>query len=348
VLLEELETLDAELIQEEEAEAKAAAEKARPGLTMFTDGLRMEDGAAGYAVVWKKGESWKGIKTHMGYNQEAYDVECAALARALKKHREETRPQSESPSFRTRKQLSGAWLRMNLAPGDSTPSRRGSTLLHYAGPGQVSSPKSDGGQRTPRSLANLKWEISEKKWVEVRQWAGGRTSKKKYKMPESQRPDGTVAGGIKRIASWFYQTKTWHCLTGQYLNWTKNRATPQCWWCRYPNQTREHLFKACPEWKAQQKILWAEVRKETGEGKDRWKIRNLLADERCGRAVLDFLSTTDVGRRVPAEEDGVSEVSEAELREFLEELGAGAEEPEAGGTPLFLPTPDFMASAGTV
>ena len=31
----------------------------------------------------KKGESWKGIKTHMGYNQEAYDVECAALARAL-------------------------------------------------------------------------------------------------------------------------------------------------------------------------------------------------------------------------------------------------------------------------
>ena len=28
--------------------------------------------------------------------------------------------------------------------------------------------------------------------------------------------------------------------------------------------------------------------------------------------------------------------------------GSGAEEPEAGGTPLFLPTPDFMASAGTV
>ena len=43
----------------------------------------MEDGAAGYAVVWKKGESWAGIKTHLGYNQEAYDAECAALTRAL-------------------------------------------------------------------------------------------------------------------------------------------------------------------------------------------------------------------------------------------------------------------------
>jgi len=46
----------------------------------------------------------------------------------------------------------------------------------------------------PRSLANLKQEISEKKWAEARQWAGGRTSKTKYRMPESQRPDGTVAG----------------------------------------------------------------------------------------------------------------------------------------------------------
>ena len=79
VLLEEPETLDAELLQEEEAEAKAEAEKVRPGLTMFTDGSRLDDGATGYAVVWRNGQTWKGIKTHMGYNQEAY----AALARGL-------------------------------------------------------------------------------------------------------------------------------------------------------------------------------------------------------------------------------------------------------------------------
>jgi len=83
VLLEELGALNAELLQEEEAEAKAEAEKTRPGLTMFTDVSRMEDGAAGFAVVWKNGQTWEGIKAHMGYNQEAYDAECAALARAL-------------------------------------------------------------------------------------------------------------------------------------------------------------------------------------------------------------------------------------------------------------------------
>jgi len=43
----------------------------------------MEEEAYGYAVAWKEGQTWKGVKTHMGYNQEAFDAECAALARAL-------------------------------------------------------------------------------------------------------------------------------------------------------------------------------------------------------------------------------------------------------------------------
>jgi len=71
-----------------------------------------------------------------------------------------------------------------------------------------------------------------------------------------------------------------------------------------------------------------------------------LADEWCGRAVLDFLSTTDVGRRVPAEEDAVSAVSELEVHEWLGEQGAEAEELGGEEPPLFLPTPDFTASVG--
>jgi hypothetical protein len=175
-------------------------------------------------------------------------------------------------------------------------------------------------------------------------------------MPKRQKPNGVVANSAKRLAPRFDELKTEHCLTGQYLNWTKNRPTPQCWWCRYTTRTREHLFKVCPEWKAQQKILWAEVKKETGRRKDRWKIRDLLAEERCSRAVLDFLSSTDVGRRVPAEGDAGSEVSQWELREWreleeerrveAEELGAAGELGDGEELPLFLPTLPSMASAG--
>ena len=47
-------------------------------------------------------------------------------------------------------------------------------------------------------------------------------------------------------------------------------------------------------------------------------MQDLLADGRCSRAVLGFLSTTDVGRRVPGveEDDAVSAVSELEVREW--------------------------------
>jgi ribonuclease HI len=48
-----------------------------------SDGSRLDSGATGYAVVWQNGQSWVGTKNHMGYNQEAYDAECAALASAL-------------------------------------------------------------------------------------------------------------------------------------------------------------------------------------------------------------------------------------------------------------------------
>ena len=86
------------------------------------------------------------------------------------------------------------------------------------------------------------------------------------------------------------------------------------------------------------------MKKETGRWKGRWKVKDVLAGERCSRAVLDFLTATDVGRRVLVEEeDAVSAVSEVEVREWLEEQGAGAMELGEEGTPLILP----IASAGT-
>jgi len=77
--------------------------------------------------------------------------------------------------------------------------------------------------------------------------------------------------------------------------------------------------------------------------------------------VLDFLSSTDVGRLVPPLEEGGagSEVSEWELRERRERrerqeereaeaeaLGAADEMGAGEELPLFLPTPSFMALAG--
>jgi len=91
-------------------------------------------------------------------------------------------------------------------------------------------------------------------------------------------------------------------------------------------QTREHLFKNCPQWKSQQKTLWATILEKTKQhpgpvrGRDRTKIAELFADERCSRAIMGFLATTDVGKAAgllvaAAEEEAGSGASEWENRE---------------------------------
>ena len=90
-----------------------------------------------------------------------------------------------------------------------------------------------------------------------------------------------------------------------------------------------------------------------GGAEGNWEVEELVHDpgspagKRCSQAVLDFLSTTDVGRLVSAEEDMGSKVSEWKRREREEERRAEAEEFEGrrGTTPLFLLTPSFTASA---
>lgn len=69
---------------------------------------------------------------------------------------------------------------------------------------------------------------------------------------------------------------------------------------------------------------------ETRRGKDRLKIQDLFARKRCSRAILDFLATTDVGRRGPNAE---GEGTERNIGVGIQ--GAGAEDgEEAGGRRL--------------
>jgi len=68
-----------------------------------------------------------------------------------------------------------------------------------------------GGARDAASRIPRTWEAEiTKKLAEERRWARSRTSKKKYRMPESQRLDGMVD-----FRERFYRVKTGLCLSGQ-------------------------------------------------------------------------------------------------------------------------------------
>jgi len=97
--------------------------------------------------------------------------------------------------------------------------------------------------------------------------------------------------GVPRLASNIHWLKTNHCLTSQYLKWTKSPPTAPCRWCLYRTQTREHVLNKLPPLKGP-----AEDSASGGlEGGRTFKVRDLLANARRSQAVLDILSITDVG-----------------------------------------------------
>jgi len=92
-----------------------------------------------------------GIKTHMGYNQEAYNAGCTALARALESvSRRHTAPERVT-IFTDAQAASGVWPPRSLAPARSMRSRQGSTSQCYGRLGLASPSRSGGAQRTRES-----------------------------------------------------------------------------------------------------------------------------------------------------------------------------------------------------
>jgi len=81
-----------------------------------------------------------------------------------------------------------------------------------------------------------------------RQWAGGGTSRKKYKMPKSQRPDGAVAGSSKRLAARFYKPTEDRPLFTRAVP-TLDEEPPPRPSAGGADVRRDHLFKVCPGWK---------------------------------------------------------------------------------------------------
>jgi len=102
--------------------------------------------------------------------------------------------------------------------------------------GAAQLPGSDGSTRNAASKVSraLKRGIAEKKWAEAH--GNGREAAPRRKSTGCQNARGRTARWLgaldKRLAARFYQTKTGRCCTGQRLNWTKSRPTPQFWWCR--------------------------------------------------------------------------------------------------------------------
>ena len=81
---------------------------------------------------------------------------------------------------------------------------------------------------------------------------------------------------------------------------TRKLKSPQCWWCREPVQTVEHLYTKCQRWRRERNKLVRELGKEgvtwQAQAERKW-LAGLLANEKAVTSLLRFLKATDVEAR---------------------------------------------------
>jgi hypothetical protein len=100
------------------------------------------------------------------------------------------------------------------------------------------------------------------------------------------------------MAQIFYQLKVCNALIGPYLQWIKKAEDVKYWWCtREVAQSWEHLFKHCKYWRKCQNVLWQAVKQASGRGKSNTSMKDHFGDHRCSERVIQFLRSTEVGRR---------------------------------------------------
>lgn len=142
-------------------------------------------------------------------------------------------------------------------------------------------------------LSYLRRQTTELRWMKSIRWVKARRGNRSYRMTEKQKPDPLASAAKKTIASRFFQLKTTHAHIATHQFNIKQRANKLCWWCKAgATQTREHLFKRCPRWRTEQKTMWAALDRDASKT----PISMLFAEEKCNKAILEFLATTGVGK----------------------------------------------------
>jgi hypothetical protein len=149
------------------------------------------------------------------------------------------------------------------------------------------------------SLSHLRRCTTDAKWRRSDEWFEAKCKcKKHYHLDKQHKPNRTITKTEKSTAQIFYQLKVGHALIGPHLKRIKKAEDDKCWWCtREVAQSREHLFKHCKQWRKPQNALWQAVKEASGRGKSNTSMKNLFGDRRCSEAVIQFLRSTEVGRR---------------------------------------------------
>jgi len=111
----------------------------------------------------------------------------------------------------------------------------------------------------------------------------------------------------KADAAVFNQFACGHAITGEYLRRIGKLDDETCWYCgKEEVQDRAHLLLTCSQFREERKELEKDIRealkqqaleKKKKQWRTRIPLREYFGQECVTRPVMDFLRSTEIGRR---------------------------------------------------
>ncbi len=96
-------------------------------------------------------------------------------------------------------------------------------------------------------------QVRSTKWHE-RKIQEREASRRSFYIPWTKAEINQVLGNApKKYAARYYQLKVGHGAIGIYLARIRKIETPECWWCREPVQSVEHLYTRCRRWRRERR-----------------------------------------------------------------------------------------------
>jgi ribonuclease HI len=309
-------------------EALEAAMATRQGLTLWSDGSRLENGRVGAGVAWQTPQGvWRTQETPMGTGKEVFDAELTGAYKALEIA---LKNKGQGPvTVLLDSQAAIARLgHQRIGPGQSLAihantiatalKARGRPVTIQWVPGhhgiegneRADQAAKSAAQKPPRndqgglSLAHVNRACTEIVRTQRQQWLtkmlGRRTleAQRAYRAQTGWKQDPIIAAAPKKIASRYYQLKVGHAAIRTFLKGIRVQDSEACRGCQAPKESVHHLLFECREWRRQREDLYKALRKAKvalpSMAEDHPEGR-LLGDPRASKALLQFLRDTRVG-----------------------------------------------------
>ena len=146
-----------------------------------------------------------------------------------------------------------------------------------------------------RRATDLKW-ASSIRWM--RKWTN-RSGRRDYGYvlnAQKHGMDPTLGMATRGLASIVFRCKLDRLTTAARLHAHGKQDDDICWWCAstVEPQTREHLLRRCPTWKAHTDVFWQKIANASGDVYT--STNDVFLDERLTHLVIALFESTSIGR----------------------------------------------------